>query len=120
MNPGPKPTELDPAARARSSGDVPAGTPRLHQPKASLCLMLAILWTFPSVGAAFILGAGEAKWLQAHSVVEGLRVVAFEQWIALAILLAHPAFAGLAWNFRQTEPWKEIAPEPDPDLREDP
>jgi hypothetical protein len=82
--------------------------------------MLAILWTFPSVGAAFILGAGEAKWLQAHSVVEGLRVVAFEQWIALAILLAHPAFAGLAWNFRQTEPWKEIAPEPDPDLREDP
>jgi hypothetical protein len=113
---------MDPDAAGRHCGGVAPDARRLHQPKASLCRMLAVLWIFPTVGAAFILGASEAKWRQADGILDGLRAVSFEQWIAFVILVAHLVFAWLAWRFRRTEPWREIAPQPDPDadLRETP
>jgi len=82
--------------------------------------MLAFLWIFPSLGAAFILGASDANWLRADGTLDRLRAITFEQWIAVIILMAHPVFVWLAWRFRRTEPWKEIKPEPDPDLQDPP
>ena len=111
---------LDPDATGLRSGGAAADVKPLCQPKASLFLMLAILWIFPSVGAAFILCASEAKWLHVTGILEGIRAVTFEQWIAVVILLAHPAFVWLAWRLRRTEPWKEIKPELDHDLQDPP
>jgi hypothetical protein len=109
---------LEPDTPGRNVGGAPSDGRRRHQPKAALCLMLAVLWIFPTAGAAFILGTGEATWLRAGGLVAGLRAVPFEQWMAFAILLAHPVFAWLAWRLRRTEPWKEIEPEQDADLRD--
>ena len=102
------------ADKPPAAGDAPEPG-RWHQPKAALCRMLAVLWFFPSAGAVLILVATEARWRQAEGWLAALGAVSFEQWIALAMLVAHPVFAWLAWRWRQTEPWKELAPEPDPD-----
>ena len=93
---------------------------RQGRPRARLCAIVSILWVFPSFGASFILAPGFRNWFQADSFVEGLRTVAFDQWIALIILLAHLVFVGLAWYFRRTEPLREetgLEPNPDQDLR---
>ena len=102
------------------TGDVVSEPTRVHQPKAALCRMLSMLWFFPSAGAALILAVTEARWLHAGGWIEGIKVVRLEQWIALVVLMAHPAFVWLAWRFRRTEPWKEIKPEPDHDLQDPP
>ena len=96
------------------------GEQRLGRPKARFCTLASLLWIFPSAGAFFILVPGFRNWSQAGSFLEGLRAVAFEQWIALIILLVHLVFAGLAWHYRRAEPLREEAgwePNPDQDLR---
>lgn len=109
--------DLEPdSADRQAGGPGPTSEPKLrHQPKAALCRMLSILWLFPSMGAVLILVMTEARWWVAGSFFARLSAVTFEQWIAVVILTAHPAFMWLAWRFRRTEPWKEIEPEPDPD-----
>ena len=95
------------------------GERRLGRPKARFCALASLLWIFPSAGALFILVPGFHDWFQAGSLLEGLRAVAFEQWIALIILLTHLVFAVLAWHYRRTEPLREEAgwePDPDQDL----
>ena len=109
MQPGP----------TRSNADGLVHEPkRLHQPKAALCRMLAILWLFPSAGAALILAATEAQWRSADNWAAGAQTIRLEQWIALVVLLAHPVFAWLAWHWRRTEPLREIEPDPDADLQD--
>jgi hypothetical protein len=112
---GTRQIELQPDAAGHQAGGAPTEPKRLHRPKSAFCLMLSILWVFPSAGAALILGATEAQWLRADGLLAGLRAVTFEQWIAFVILLAHLVFAWLAWQFRRTEPWREVDPDPDPD-----
>jgi hypothetical protein len=92
----------------------------LGRPKARFCALASLLWIFPSAGALLILVPGCRNWFQAGSLLEGLGAVAFEQWIALTILLAHAVLAGLAWHYRRTEPLREEAgweANPDQDLR---
>ena len=96
------------------------GERRLGRPKARFCALVSLLWIFPSAGASFILAPGFRNLSQAEGLVQGLRAVAFEQWIALVILLAHLVFVGLACYYRRTEPLREEAgwePNPDQDLR---
>jgi hypothetical protein len=86
------------------------------RPKARLYCMAALLWIFPSGGAAFLIAPDVARWFQADGYLAALRSISFEQWIALAILATHLVFAGLAWHFRRTEPWQEeVFREPNPD-----
>ena len=90
------------------------------RPKMRLCIILSVIWVFPSFGAGWIVAPDLLRWFRAESFLEGLRAVAFEQWIAIVILLAHVVFAGLAWHYYRTEPLKEEKgwePNPDDDLR---
>jgi len=129
MNTGATPSSVENAKRAEQSeiaanivhgGGLVEAEPRLGRPKARLYAIISLLWILPSAGASFILAAGFRHWSQADGFVEGLRAVAFEQWIALVILLAHLVFIGLACFYRRTEPLREEAgwePNPDQDLR---
>jgi hypothetical protein len=115
-----RPEQSDIAANIVHGGGWVEGERRLGRPKARLCTIISILWFFPSVGAALILASGSRKWSYADGFVEGLRAVAFEQWVALSNLLAHLVFVGLAWYYRRAEPLREetgLEPNPDRDLR---
>lgn len=48
-------------------------------PRGLMFAVLAILWIFPSVGAAFILSRTDSDWR-------------LEQWLALVLLATHAAF----------------------------
>jgi hypothetical protein len=112
--------QADATAHIINGGGWVEGERRLGRPKARFCALASLLWIFPSTGALFILVPGFRNWFQAGSLLEGLRAVAFEQWIALIVLLAHLVFVGLAWRYRRTEPLREEAgwePNPDQDLR---
>ena len=90
------------------------------RPRTDLFRMLTLLWIFPSGGAALILGLNLPDWSHARGIVEHLAVVTLEQWIALAVLIAHLVFAGLAWHYHRTEAEREVTfrePNPDHDLR---
>jgi hypothetical protein len=90
------------------------------QPKAPLFRILTILWIFPSAGAVVVLSMGWRRWFDADGILEGLRNVPFEHWIAFGLLLAHPIFAGLAWRSRRTDSLKErtvLVPNPAHDPR---
>jgi hypothetical protein len=79
-----------------------------YQPKVLLCRTLARLWFFPSLGALVMLGLGFRGWPHPDDPLGVLRAVTFEQWVALAVLLAHAAFWLLAWRFTLTEPFREV------------
>jgi hypothetical protein len=90
------------------------------RPKTDLFRMLTLLWIFPSGGAALILGLNLPDWSHARGFLEHLAAVALEQWIALAVLLAHPIFAALTWHYHRTEVERDVTfrePNPDHDLR---
>lgn len=90
------------------------------RPRTDLFRMLALLWIFPSGGAALILGLNFPDWSQARGLIEHVAAVGLEQWIALVVLLAHPAFAALAWHYHRTEAEREVTfrePNPDHDQR---
>lgn len=84
---------------------------RRYQPKAQLCRTLALLWIFPSLGALLILILGFQIWPRIDSPLAALQATTLEQWIALAVLLAHPAFILLARRLTKTEPFRELPPE---------
>ena len=89
------------------------------RPKTERFQMLALLWSFPSVGAAVILGLNHSDWSQARGFLQNLAAVGIEQWTAAAVLLAHLIFGWLAWHYRRTEPEREVTfrePNPDQDL----
>ena len=112
--------QSDIAANIVHGGGWVKGERRVGRPKARYCALVSLLWIFPSAGASFILASGFRNWSQVESLGERLRAVAFEQWIALLILLAHLVFVGLAWYFRRTEPLREetgLEPNRDRDLR---
>jgi len=93
---------------------------RWRRPNTERFRMLALLWIFPSGGAAMILGLRMPDWSEARGLLQHLGVVEFEQWVALAILLAHLVFAWLAWRYHRAERVREVAfrePNPDHDLR---
>ena len=52
---------------------------RFYQRKAQLFRALALLWIFPSTGAALILLMGGNRWWKADSLVEGFRSVVLEE-----------------------------------------
>jgi hypothetical protein len=90
------------------------------RPKTDLFRMLTLLWIFPSGGAALILGLNFPDWSRARGLLEHLGEVALEQWVALAVLIAHPVFAALTWRYHRTEVERDVTfrePNPDPDLR---
>jgi hypothetical protein len=79
---------------------------------------MAVLLTFPSLGALVILPPGAGNWFEQPTLLGGLGVVKFEEWIALALLALHAAFTFLAWRFHRTEPVREngdLVPPPNPD-----
>ena len=87
-----------------------------YQPRAQLCTVLSWLWIFPSLGAIGILLTSGTEWRQAGGVVEGLRAVKFEQWIAFVLLALHLLFFVMARRLRRTEPFREPPPD-DEDLK---
>jgi len=93
----------------KSDAVQPSGERRWGRPKARFYALASLLWVFPSAGALLILVQGFRSLVQAGSVLGGLQSVAFEQWIALIILLAHVVFAVLAWHYRRAEPLREEA-----------
>jgi len=89
---------------------------RRYQPKRTFFTVLSALWLFPSAGAVVVIAVSPKKWLHADSVLNGLKSVGIDEWIALALLLAHPIFFWLAWRHYRNEPLKEVATwEPNPD-----
>ena len=102
-----------------ANGDLKEGERRLGRPKATLFLMLTVLWVFPSLGAAWMIGSDVRSWFGAASVLAALGMIRLEQWIGVAILVAHGAFGWLAWHYRRHEPLQEIVmghgPNPDHD-----
>lgn len=59
---------------------------------------LSILWIFPSAGPIWIVGTSNKAWLHVPGPAQFIQAVRLEEWIALAILLAHAAFLFLAWR----------------------
>lgn len=86
---------------------------RRYQPRTQLCRMLSILWIFPSAGALLILILGFRNQPQPDGPL--IQSVSLEQWIALAVLLAHPIFFILARRLAKTEPFREVNAEEDPE-----
>jgi hypothetical protein len=79
----------------------------LGRPKLRFCALASVLWVFPSAGALFIVVPAAPRWFQSAGVLQGLRAVMFEQWIALVIVFAHLVFIWLAWHYRRTESLRE-------------
>ena len=100
-----------------ANGDLKEGERRLGRPKATLFLMLTVLWVFPSLGAAWMIGSDVRSWFDAASVLAALGMIRLEQWIGVAILIAHGVFGWLTWHYRRNEPLQEIVmgDEPNPD-----
>ena len=100
-----------------ASGDSKEGGRRLGRPKATLFLMLTVLWIFPSFGAAWMIGSDARRWFDAAGFIAALEMIRLEQWIGMAILIAHVVFGWLTWHYRRNEPWQEIVmgDEPNPD-----
>ena len=90
---------------------------RLGRPKATLFLMLTVLWIFPSLGAVWMIGSDARRWFDASGFLAALEMIRLEQWIGMAILIAHGVFGWLTWHYRRNEPWQEIVmgDEPNPD-----
>ena len=93
------------------------GHRRKGRPKATLFLTLTVLWMFPSFGAVWLIAFHDAAWRHADGLLAALGMIRLEQWIGLAILLAHVAFGWLTWHYRRHEPLQEIVmgDEPNPD-----
>ena len=93
------------------------GHRRMGRPKATLFLTLTVLWVFPSLGAVWLVAFHDSAWRHANGLLAALGMIRLEQWIGLAILLAHVAFGWLAWHYRRNEPLQEIVmgDEPNPD-----
>ncbi len=90
------------------------------RPKTDLFRMLTLLWIFPSGGAALILALNFPDWSRARGLLGHLGAVSLEQWIALAVLVAHLVFAILACHYHRTEAERDVTfrePNPDHDLR---
>ncbi len=100
-----------------AAGVFEEGGRRMGRPKATRFLMLTVLWVFPSLGAAWMIGSDARRWFDATSFLAALGMIRFEQWIGSAILLAHVVFGGLAWHYRRHEPLQKIVTgdEPNPD-----
>jgi hypothetical protein len=82
---------------------------------------MAVLLTFPSLGALVILVPGAGNWFEQPTLLGGLGVVKFEEWIALTLLALHVGFLVFAWRFHRKEPVREdgdliLPPNPDHDL----
>ena len=99
-------------ANATNEGIVEGGgwgdATQRYQPRARLFTMLAVLWVFPSAGAGVIIGGDFIRWFQSPTVLAGVQAVAFEQWIALGLLMLHVLFVALAIWFHRREPIKEV------------
>ena len=100
-----------------ANGGWKEGHHRMGRPKATLFLTLTVLWVFPSLGALWLIAFHDAAWRHADGLLAALGMIRLEQWIGLAILIAHVAFGGLAWHYRRNEPVQEIVmgDEPNPD-----
>lgn len=59
-------------------------------------MILSVLWFFPSLGAVWIIVMNRAAWRDVASASEFLASTRLEQWVALALLLAHVVFVVLA------------------------
>ena len=102
-----------------TNGNVKEGERRLGRPKATLFLMLTVLWIFPSLGAAWMIGSDARRWFDAAGLLAALGMIRLEQWIGMAILIAHGVFGWLTWHYRRNEPLQVIVagdgPNPDHD-----
>jgi hypothetical protein len=78
-----------------------------YQPRAVLFKVLAMLWVFPSVGAIWILARSAHAWPASQPSVM-FQSIAFEEWVAMALLLMHVTFVALAWRLKRTEPYRRI------------
>ena len=88
--------------------DVKEGERRLGRPKATLFFMLTVLWVFPSLGAAWMIGSDARRWFDASGFIAAIETIRLEQWIGMAILTAHGVFGWLTWHYRRNEPLQEI------------
>lgn len=57
----------------------------------------SILWCFPSAGALYLLANDWTQWHWGHGVLEGLRSLRLEDWVATVLLGLH-AFWIFAWR----------------------
>ncbi len=78
-----------------------------YRPRTTLFSVLTVLWCFPTAGAVVIVAMNASRWFEGGSLLTILRFVGFDQWIALGLIAAHPAFGWLAWKFRHDEPFRE-------------
>ncbi len=72
--------------------------PATPTPRPILFRTLTILWSFPSLGAIWIL-SHDAQWVHANGVIAAFLAVRAEQWLAIALLLLHGWFA---WRWRRS------------------
>ena len=79
-------------------------TTRRYRPKTTKYALLAVFWTFPSLGALWILGQGWPDWLAAPSIPEALKRIRVEDWIAAGLLLIHVLLVGMAVYSARKEP----------------
>ena len=82
-----------PAADRRSDDQ---STAEFNPRKATLWLIVSLLWVFPSAGGVWLLFAEEREWLQQTSFGAAVAAVRLEQWIGLGLLALHTLFLGLA------------------------
>ena len=79
--------------------------PQVVQPRSRALLykVLAVLWIFPKIGAAWV---WFAEWdaFRARSRISGtLSAVAIEQWVALVLVLLQGIFAVLGFYYGRKE-----------------
>jgi hypothetical protein len=86
------------------------------RPRTRLFTLLSLFWIAVSAPAVFIAFSDTRRWVQATSLSEKLRAVAFEQWIGLLLIVLHLLFVTLAIRFHFTEePREEVFLEGNPD-----
>jgi hypothetical protein len=74
------------------------------KPRTLLFTTLAGAWCFPSLGAVVILLSQAARWSEVQGVMEFLREVRVEEWVAFGLLAVQAALIWLAFRNYRNEP----------------
>jgi hypothetical protein len=84
-----------------------------RKPKALFFTTMSILWTFPALGAIWILLSNPA-WKEAPDAMALVKSIALEQWLALLLLAIHPTLVYLAIRSYRKERRAAVGPGPNP------
>ncbi|MBL9171070.1 MAG: hypothetical protein JNN07_25280 [Verrucomicrobiales bacterium] len=72
--------------------------PTIITPPAVRYRVLSVVWCFPSLGAAWLLGIGLPTWKFEQGIAAGLAGIRIEEWVAILLLGLHVLWLTRWWR----------------------